>query len=52
MATTGSRREALNAGIIPARMPIIIQIEMARKRIPPDIKTGKLNRLVKISVSK
>jgi hypothetical protein len=52
MATTGSRREALNAGIRPARIPIIIQMEMARKRIPPDINTGKLNKLVRIMVSK
>jgi hypothetical protein len=37
MATTGSIRAAIDAGIMPANIPIIIQIEMASDRIPGEI---------------
>src|SRR5665213_883853 len=52
IATTGSMRAAVNAGIIPDKIPMMIQIDMARKRMPPETKTGKLNKLVRIIVSK
>ena len=52
MATTGSRRDALRAGMMPASMPIRMQSEIARKSMPPEMKTGKLNTLVRMSVSK
>ena len=37
MATTGSRREAVNAGINPAKIPMIIQIDMARVSMPAEM---------------
>jgi hypothetical protein len=37
MATTGSMRAAISAGIIPDKIPITIQIEMASERIPAEI---------------
>jgi hypothetical protein len=52
MATTGSRRDALKAGMMPARIPMMMQSEIARKRMPPEMKTGKLNTPVSMSVSK
>ena len=52
MATTGSRREALKAGMMPARIPMMMQSEIARKRMPPEMKTGKLNTPVRMSVRK
>src|ERR1017187_6922782 len=47
MATTGSSREALYAGINPAAIPIIMHIDIASVRIPIEIKTGKLKILVR-----
>ncbi len=37
IATTGSIRAAIDAGMIPANIPIKIQIEMASERIPGDM---------------
>ena len=37
MATTGSKREAIYAGIIPANIPMMIQIEMAKVSIPAEM---------------
>ena len=37
IATTGSIRAAIDAGIMPANIPIEIQIEMASAKIPGDI---------------
>lgn len=37
MATTGSKREAVNAGMIPAKIPMMIQIEMARVSMPAEM---------------
>jgi hypothetical protein len=37
MATTGSSRDAVYAGIIPDNIPIKIQIEMASVSIPVEI---------------
>ena len=37
MATTGSKREAVYAGIIPARIPMMIQIEMAKVIMPAEM---------------
>jgi hypothetical protein len=37
MATTGSNRAAVTAGIMPDKIPMTIQIEMARKRMPAEI---------------
>ena len=52
IATTGSSRAALKAGRMPARIPIITQSEIARNKMPPEIKTGKLKMLLSTSVSK
>lgn len=52
IATTGSMRAAVKAGMIPDKIPMMIQIDMARNKIPPETKTGKLNRLVRMIVSK
>jgi hypothetical protein len=41
IATTGSSRAAAEAGIIPARMPMAIQINIARDKMPGDINMGK-----------
>src|ERR1039457_4887657 len=52
MATTGSSREALYAGINPAAIPIIMHIDIASVRIPIEIKTGKLKILVRTIVKR
>ncbi len=50
IATTGSRRAAIDAGIMPANIPIIMQIDRASVSIGPEIKTGKSNTLVNTTV--
>jgi hypothetical protein len=41
----------MEAGIIPAAIPIVIQIPTAIKRIFSEIKTGKLKAFVRAKVS-
>ena len=43
IATTGSILAAIIAGIMPANIPILTQIEMANVNILPETKTGKSN---------
>jgi hypothetical protein len=50
IATTGSNLAAEYAGMMPASMPMIMQMLIARERIPAEIKTGKLKRLLSIMV--
>ena len=51
MATTGSKREAEYAGIIPANMPITMHIDIASISIPAEINTGKSNAFVRTTVN-
>ena len=44
IATTGSNRAAIDAGIIPAKTPMVMQREIASVKMPGEIKTGKLNK--------
>ncbi len=41
----------MEAGIIPANIPMITQIEIAKVKIPVEIKTGKLNTLLNTTVN-
>ena len=50
IAITGSSRAAIDAGIIPANIPMIMQIDRARVSIGPEIKIGKSNTLVNTTV--
>jgi hypothetical protein len=43
IATTGSILDAIIAGMIPANMPMAMQIKMAKPNIWVDTKIGKLN---------
>ncbi len=52
IATTGSSRAAIDAGIIPANIPMIILIEIASINIPVEIKTGKLKTLLSTMVNR
>jgi hypothetical protein len=37
MATTGSRRDAMYAGMMPDKIPINTQMEIANERMPAEI---------------
>jgi hypothetical protein len=46
MATTGSIFDAIMAGMIPASIPIAMQMKMANPKICVDTKIGKLKAVL------